>query len=268
MAATSAVRAAESAAPILLSETRDGVGTLTLNNPARRNALSRAMLGALQERLAAFGEDPQVRVVILAAKGPVFSSGHDLNEVSGTNLKDAGELFNLCTAVMEAIRLLPKPVIAQVQGLASAAGCQLAATCDLVVASSSSGFQTPGVRIGLFCTTPAVALARAVSTKKALEMLLTGEAISPEAAERAGLVNRVVPPEKLEEETWTLARQIASFSGDTIALGKAAFYRQISLGHADAYGVAQETMTCNAVTEDAQEGIKAFLQKRPPRWKH
>jgi enoyl-CoA hydratase/carnithine racemase len=207
-------------------------------------------------------------VVVLAANGPVFSSGHDLNEVAGTNLTDAGNLFTLCTAVMESIRLLPKPVIAQVQGLASAAGCQLAATCDLVIASSASGFQTPGVRIGLFCSTPAVPLARAVSTKKAMEMLLTGDAISPEEAERAGLVNRVVPPEKLEEETLKLARQIASFSGDTIALGKAAFYEQISLGHAAAYRVAQETMTCNAVTEDAQEGIKAFLQKRPPQWKH
>jgi enoyl-CoA hydratase/carnithine racemase len=268
MAATSALRAAETAAPILLSEIREGVGTLTLNNPARRNALSRAMLSALAEQLAAFRDDPQVRVVVLTAKGPVFSSGHDLNEVSGTDLKAAGELFSLCTSVMESIRLLPKPVIAQVQGLASAAGCQLAATCDLVIASSASGFQTPGVRTGLFCSTPAVPLARAVNTKKAMEMLLTGDAISPEEAERAGLVNRVVPPEKLEEETLKLARQIASFSSDTIALGKAAFYKQISLGHADAYGVAQETMTCNAVTEDAQEGVKAFLQKRPPQWKH
>jgi len=268
MGATSALRAAEAAAPILLSEVREGIGTLTLNHPARRNALSRAMLTALKEQLVQFAADPQVRVVILAARGPVFSSGHDLNEVSGTSLKDAQTLFALCTEVMEQIRLLPKPVIAQVQGLASAAGCQLAATCDLVVASSASGFQTPGVRIGLFCSTPAVPLARAVSTKKAMEMLLTGEAISPAEAERAGLVNRVVPPESLEEETRNFARHIASFSADTIALGKATFYRQIPLGHADAYGVAQETMSCNAVTEDAQEGIKAFLQKRPPQWKH
>jgi enoyl-CoA hydratase/carnithine racemase len=268
MTASTAVRAEEKAAPILLSATREGVGTLTLNNPARRNALSRAMLTALRDELAAFHDDAAIRVVVLAAKGPVFSSGHDLNEVVGANLGDAQSLFSLCTEVMEAIRLLPKPVIAQVQGLASAAGCQLAATCDLVVASATAGFQTPGVKIGLFCSTPAVALGRAVSAKKAMEMLLTGEAISAEEAERAGLVNRVVAPEKLEEETLKLARHIASFSSDTIALGKAAFYKQIPLGHADAYGVAQEAMSCNAVTEDAQEGMTAFLQKRAPRWKH
>lgn len=267
MAATAAAQS--SAMPqLVLVDKREGIGTLTLNHPSRRNALSTAMLEALRDALAVFRDDPAVRVVILAANGPVFSSGHDLNEVKGTDIHAAQRLFSLCTEVMEAIRLLPKPVIARVHALASAAGCQLAATCDLVVASTQAGFQTPGVKIGLFCSTPMVPLSKVVSPKKAMEMLLTGEAISAEAAERAGLVNRVVAPDQLERETRELAQRILSFSMDTIAMGKSAFYRQLPLGHADAYGVAQETMVCNAVTDDAQEGITAFLQKRAPNWKH
>jgi enoyl-CoA hydratase/carnithine racemase len=267
MGATAAARQ-ETAPLLLLVEKRGGIGVLTLNHPARRNALSRRMLESLRDALAAFRDDPEVRVVVLAAKGPVFSSGHDLAEVAGADLPAAQRLFSLCTEVMEAIRLLPKPVIAQVQGLASAAGCQLVATCDLAVAASTAGFQTPGVKIGLFCSTPMVPLSRSVPPKRAMEMLLTGEPVSAEAAERAGLINRVVPSERLEEETLALARHILSFSAETIAMGKAAFYRQLPLGYPEAYQTAQETMVCNAVTDDAREGITAFLEKRAPRWKH
>jgi enoyl-CoA hydratase/carnithine racemase len=207
-----------------------------------------------------------VRAVVIQAEGPAFSSGHDLRELVGSSAAEHAELFALCTDVMEAIRTLPKPVIAQVQGIATAAGCQLAATCDLVVASDDASFATPGVRIGLFCTTPGVALVRAVGPKKAMEMLLTGSPITAQEAERIGLVNRVVPRDRLAQETMRLAEQIASASADTIGLGKRAFYNQLPLDHAAAYRVAQQAMVENAQTPDAQEGISAFLQKRPPQW--
>jgi enoyl-CoA hydratase/carnithine racemase len=252
--------------PLVLYQAADGVATLTLNHPEKRNALSRAMLAGLKEQLRRAAEDRQARVVILRAEGPVFSSGHDLRELVGGQEADYAALFALCTEVMELVRRLPKPVIAQVQGMATAAGCQLVATCDLVVASENATFATPGVKIGLFCTTPAVALVRAVPAKKAMEMLLTGQPISAREAERVGLVNRVVLPDRLAEETLQLARQILSASGSTVAVGKEAFYRQLPLDYPEAYDLAQGVMVTNALARDAQEGMRAFLEKRPPRW--
>jgi enoyl-CoA hydratase/carnithine racemase len=252
--------------PLVLYQAADGIATLTLNHPEKRNALSRAMLAGLKEQLQQCAREKQVRVVILRAEGPVFSSGHDLRELVGGQVADYTALFALCTEVMESIRRLPRPVIAQVQGLATAAGCQLVATCDLVVASENAAFATPGVKIGLFCTTPGVALVRAVPVKKSLEMLLTGQPISAREAERVGLVNRVVPPERLAEETLQLARRIVNASGYTVSVGKEAFYRQLPLDYPDAYAVAQEVMVENALACDAQEGMRAFLEKRSPRW--
>ncbi|MCH8842174.1 MAG: enoyl-CoA hydratase [SAR324 cluster bacterium] len=254
--------------PLVLCEHKDGVAILTLNRPDKRNTLSRQMLVSLRDIFDAIRDDPDVRVVILGANGTVFSSGHDMKEVLGNNRDGIESLFSLSTGVMEAIRLSPKPVIAQVQGLATAAGCQLVASCDLAVAASSAGFQTPGVHIGLFCSTPMVPLSRAVPLKKAMEMLLTGEAISAEEAYRVGLVNHVVPPEELAAATMQLAQKIIPFSSYTIALGKQAFYKQLALDQSSAYEVGKEAMVRNALAEDAHEGMSAFLEKRQPRWKH
>ncbi len=253
-------------APLVLYEVEDGVATLTLNHPEKRNALSRVVLETLREHFTRIAEDADVKAVIIRAVGPVFSYGHDFRELSGRSEDDYRSLLALCTEVMEAIRTLPKPVIAQVHALATAAGCQLAATCDLVVASEEATFATPGVKTGLFCTTPGVALARAVGPKKAMEMLLTGMPISAREAERAGLVNRVVPVDRLVEETITLARQIIAASSYTLGVGKRAFYEQVSLPRPQAYEVAQQVMVENAMAPEAQEGIRAFLEKRPPRW--
>jgi enoyl-CoA hydratase/carnithine racemase len=252
--------------PLVLYDSIDGVAVLTLNHPEKRNALSRAMLTSLKEQLGRAAADVAVHVVILRAAGPVFSSGHDLRELVDGDKEEYSSLFALCTEVMEAIRKLPRPVIAQVHGLATAAGCQLVASCDLVVASEAAAFATPGVKIGLFCTTPGVALSRAVGPKKAMEMLLTGTPISAADAERAGLVNRVVSADRLADETMKLARQIAAASGDTVALGKRAFYQQLPLDRPAAYDVAQRVMVDNALAADAQEGIHAFLEKRAPKW--
>lgn len=255
-------------APLVLCDQREGVATLTLNDPRKRNVLSRAMLEALQEQLNALREDTSVRAVIIAATGPVFSSGHDMKELVGAELREAEALFAKSAQVMESARLLPKPVIAQVAGLASAAGCQLVASCDLVVAADTATFQTPGVMIGLFCSTPMVPLSRAVPAKKALEMLFTGRAIGAAEAERAGLVNRVVPADRLAEETFALAREIIQYSSYTLAVGKEAFYKQLPLSQSQAYEVGREAMARNAVAEDAQEGMSAFLEKREPHYKH
>ena len=250
---------------LVLSEKMDAVVLLTLNHPERRNALSLAMLESL---LQASREIPatNARVVILRALGPVFSSGHDLKELTKASPTEREHIFGLCTEVMQAIRQLSVPVIAQVQGLATAAGCQLAATCDLVVASTKASFATPGVKIGLFCSTPAVPLCRAVPGRKALEMLLTGEAITAAEAERWGLVNRVVEPERLEAETLLWAQQLAERAPDVIALGKRIFYEQLSLDISDAYLIGQAAMVENAGYANAQEGMRAFLEKRPPVW--
>jgi enoyl-CoA hydratase/carnithine racemase len=253
---------------LVLSETADRIAILTLNHAEKRNALSRAMLQALKESLARIGNDRNVKVVILRAAGPVFSAGHDLRELVGGDEQEYASLFALCTEVMETIRKLPQPVIAQVHGIATAAGCQLVATCDLVVAAEDATFATPGVKIGLFCTTPGVALARAVTPKKAMEMLLTGTPISAHEAEQAGLVNRVVPAARLEEETMKLARQVCNASSFSVTLGKKAFYEQLPLDRPAAYGVAQKAMVENAVAPDAQEGMRAFLEKRLPKWEN
>ncbi len=246
----------------------EGIAVLTLNNPRQRNVLSTLTLDLLHRYLTEAGEDSRVRVIVIRSTGPVFSSGHDLNELVGQDRESYSGVFADCTRVMELIRLLPKPVIAQVQGLATAAGCQLVATCDLSVASETAKFATPGVQIGLFCTTPGVAVARAVMPKKAMEMLLTGAPIPASEALEFGLINRVTAPDELEEEVMELARQIARASSRTLALGKPAFYRQLEMDRPSAYTMAQQVMVDNLLEEDAQEGITAFLEKREPHWKN
>ena len=250
----------------VLYELIDGIAVLTLNNPARHHAMSSALLAALKSRLERIEVDPDVRVVVVRSEGPVFSSGHDLNEMVDADEETYAGIFAACTEVMEAIRLLPKPVIAQVQGLATAAGCQMVATCDLAVAAETASFATPGVQIGLFCTTPGVAVSRAVMPKKAMEMLLTGTPIPAREALEIGLINRVVPPEELEERVMALARQISTASRHTLAIGKPAFYQQLDMDRPAAYEFAQRVMVENLLGEDAQEGITAFLQKREPKW--
>lgn len=252
--------------PVLYSLGSEGVATLTLNNPQRRNALSSATLEALERVLEQVAQDAEVRVVVLRSHGPVFSSGHALNELVNGGEAEYTAVFEACTRVMEAIRLLPKPVIAQVQGLATAAGCQLVATCDIAVAADNAAFATPGVQIGLFCTTPGVAVARSVMPKKAMEMLLTGKPISAQEALEFGLISRIAPADELEEQVDELARQIASASAHTLALGKAAFYQQIEMDRPSAYQFASKVMVDNLLADDAKEGISAFLEKRQPIW--
>lgn len=252
---------------ILLRTDQDNIAVLTLNRPAARNALSVALMEALDSTLAAIAGDPLVRVVIIAANGPAFSAGHDLKEIRATPGRAAYEaLFAMCSKLMQRIVGLPKPVIAQVQGVATAAGCQLVATCDLAVAAESARFATPGVDIGLFCSTPMVALTRSVGRKAAMEMLLTGEMVPASRARELGLVNRVVPDAELPGAALALARGIAAKSPLTVRTGKAAFYRQAEMDLASAYDYASEVMTRNMLARDAEEGIDAFLQKRAPRW--
>lgn len=250
-----------------LTLARDGqIATITLNRPERRNALS---LGLMRELIACFegaSKEPEIRAVILAAAGRVFSSGHDLSEMVGRTAADYRLLFDVCTELMTKIQSISQPVVAQVQGVATAAGCQLALSCDLAVASEEAQFATPGVRIGLFCTTPMVALTRAVGRKRAMEMLLTGRMIDARTAADWGLVNRVVPAAALADETRGLACQIVEASGFTVGLGKQAFYSQIDVDQAKAYAYAKEVMSMNALAEDAQEGMSAFLEKRAACW--
>lgn len=243
-----------------------GIGFITLNRPEKRNALSMNLMAEMVDLLRAVKANPEIRAVIIRSEGPVFSSGHDLSEMLEGNMVSYRRAFEACTEMMQAIRDLPQPVIAQVQGMATAAGCQLVAACDLAVAETGARFATPGVRIGLFCHTPQVPLSRAIGPKRALEMLLTGRPISAEEAQRYGLVNRVVAPDRLAEETLGLVRHIAQASPLTLALGKKSFYRQIELEERGAYDYAGEMMALNAMAEDAREGISAFLQKREPRW--
>jgi enoyl-CoA hydratase/carnithine racemase len=251
---------------MLLMESQAGVVRLTLNRPDRRNALSERMLTDLATALAQIAADRSARVVVLAAAGPVFCSGHDLGEMVGRSKDEYQALFARCSRVMQQIRRLPQPVIARVQGLATAAGCQLVATCDLAVAAAEARFATPGVKIGLFCTTPMVPLVRAVPSKVAMEMLLTGIPVSAERALAMGLVNRVVPAEELDEAIRELTETIVASSAAIVSLGKRAFYDQIALDEPAAYERATCLMTENALLNDAQEGISAFLQKRPPQW--
>ncbi|MCC6588061.1 MAG: enoyl-CoA hydratase [Bryobacterales bacterium] len=246
---------------------REGaVATLTLNRPARRNALSLELMRELTRVVLDTGASADVHAIILAAAGPVFCSGHDLSEMTGRSVAEYREIFDVCTHLMEALQQVRQPVIAQVQGTATAAGCQLVATCDLVVAAESATFATPGVKIGLFCTTPMVALTRAVGRKRALEMLLTGTPVDARTASEWGLVNRVVVAADLERAALELARQIAAASPLTVSMGKQAFYAQIEQDQHSAYIYAREVMTTNALTADAQEGICAFLAKRVPAW--
>ncbi len=239
---------------------------VTLNRPDRRNALSLDLMRELIDCLDEIGADTNLRAVVLAAAGKVFSAGHDLSEMVGRTVNDYRRLFDVCTELMTKIQSIPQPVIAQVQGIATAAGCQLVATCDLAIASEQAQFATPGVKIGLFCTTPMVALSRAVGRKRAMEMLLTGKLVDAATAADWGLVNRVVPVDQLESETRRLACQITEASSFTVALGKQAYYTQIDLDQPKAYAYAKEVMTMNSLADDAQEGISAFLEKRAACW--
>lgn len=250
----------------LLRTVEGSVGVITLNRPQRRNALSLDLMLELIECLDDFGNERNIRAIILAAGGKVFSSGHDLSEMVGRAAGEYRELFAVCTRLMNRIQTVSQPVIAQVQGIATAAGCQLVATCDLAIASEDAAFATPGVNIGLFCTTPMVAVSRAIGRKRALEMLLTGKMVDAFTASEWGLINRVVPAAELESETRRLALEIAQASDFTVSLGKKAFYDQVDLDQAKAYTYAQEIMATNALADDAQEGISAFLEKRAACW--
>lgn len=257
---------------ILLSELSNGMLRLTLNRPKARNALSEAMLAALQESLDAAKTNDDVRVIVVSGNGPAFSAGHDLKEVSARRQDDdRGRkyfewLMATCSKVMQTVVNSPKPVIAEVAGIASAAGCQLAASCDLVISSSEARFCTPGVNIGLFCSTPMVAISRAMSRKHMMEMLLTGDMMDADTAFRFGLVNKVVSPEDLRKETDALAHKVASKSMAVVAIGKEAFYRQRDMPLADAYQYSSDVMVENMMFRDAEEGISAFMEKRSPEW--
>lgn len=260
--------------PLVLRSDDGPVAVLTLNRPAARNSLSRAMIAALQAALDGIAADASIRCAVIAAEGPAFSAGHDMKEMTAhRGDADAGRGFFEatmadCARMMQAVVTLPQPVIAAVEGIATAAGCQLAASCDLVVASENAKFCTPGVDIGLFCTTPGVALARAVPRKAAMEMLLLGEMIPAAEAHRMGLVNRVVPAGAALPEALALARRIAARSAVALRLGKRGFNTQAALPLAEAYAAAGTVMVENLLAEDAAEGIGAFLAKRPPEWRH
>jgi enoyl-CoA hydratase/carnithine racemase len=243
-----------------------GIAFVTLNRPQKRNALSLELMQELSACLAEIGCRPQIRAVVLAAAGPVFSSGHDLSQMTGRDINAYRQIFDVCTELMSRLQSIPQPVIAQVQGLATAAGCQLVAACDLAIASEDAAFATPGVRIGLFCTTPMVALTRAIGRKRALQMLLTGDLVDARTACEWGLVNQVVPAAELAPAARALATRIAEASPLVVALGKQAFYTQIDLDQPKAYAYAKEVMSMNALAGDAQEGMAAFLSKRPPCW--
>jgi enoyl-CoA hydratase/carnithine racemase len=252
---------------ILLRRTRDGVAWLTLNRPAARNALSMELMQALDDALIGVSDDIAVKAVVIAGAGPAFCAGHDLREIRASPTRPAYEAtFALCSRLMQRIVHLPKPVIARVHGVATAAGCQLVASADLAIAAETARFATPGVDIGLFCSTPMVALTRAVPRKQAMEMLLTGEMVDAHRAREIGLVNRVVPEAELDAAVGTLAGKIAAKSPLTVAIGKEAFYRQAEMDLASAYEYAAQVMTRNMLARDAAEGIDAFLQKRKPLW--
>jgi enoyl-CoA hydratase/carnithine racemase len=258
--------------PILLRETVDSIAVLTLNRPGARNSLSEGLIAELHAALDDIGGDANVRAVVIAANGPAFSAGHDMKELTARRSDaDRGrayfaQIMNACSAMMQAVVHLPKPVVAAVQGIATAAGCQLVASCDLAVASEAAGFATPGVDIGLFCSTPMVALSRNVPRKQAMEMLLTGEPVSATTAREIGLINRVVAAGTERDAAIALAQKVALKSAYTVKLGKAAFYRQAEMNLAGAYRYAAEVMTENMMARDAEEGIGAFIEKREPKW--
>ena len=252
---------------LVLRRDEGGVAWLTLNRPAARNALSIALMSELEAALATIASDRDTRVLVIAGAGPAFCAGHDLREIRANPGRQAYEaVFAQCARLMTRVVTLPQPVIARVHGVATAAGCQLVASCDLAVAAEDARFATPGVNIGLFCSTPMVALSRAVGRKPAMEMLLTGELIGAMRARELGLINRVVPVDRLDTETAALAQSIAAKSSLTLAIGKEAFYAQAEMSLDQAYAYASETMTRNMLARDAQEGVDAFLQKRSPIW--
>jgi enoyl-CoA hydratase/carnithine racemase len=269
---TATASTSEASAPVLLRERDGAIAVLVLNRPAARNSLSEALLNALSAAFADVAADRSIRAVVLAANGPAFCAGHDLKELTARRSDADGgrayfkHIMTICSAMMQQIVNLPQPVIAAVQGVASAAGCQLVASCDLAVASQAAKFATPGVDIGLFCSTPMVALSRNVSRKAAMEMLLTGDMVAAEKAAQIGLINRVVAPGEERGGALALARQIASKSSYVVKIGKQAFYRQAEMGLAEAYRYASEVMTENMMAQDAQEGICAFIEKRKPTW--
>jgi len=246
----------------LLVDDADPITRITLNRPDRRNALSLDLMRELQQAL----EQATGRVVVIAGAGPAFSAGHDLTELTACAGDEAAELFAMCSTLMTTVQSIPQPVIALVHGVATAAGCQLVASCDLAVATTDSRFATPGVRIGLFCSTPMVPLTRSIGPKRAMQMLLTGDLIDAATAVEWGLVNEAVAPDELEVTVTTLATRIAEASPMVLALGKRTFYEQTGMPQADAYELASKVMTENAATDDAHEGIAAFLEKRPPTW--
>ena len=243
---------------------------LTLNRPEKRNALGLDVMKEIIGKLDEIAADAAIRVVVIRANGPVFSAGHDIKEMVSHNGEAAylREIFMTCNRMMLGLHRLPQPVIAQVQGIATAAGCQLVAACDLAIAEPAARFATPGVKIGLFCTTPMVPLVRVIGRRRAMEMLLTGRFISAEEAERFGLVNRIVPADQLGQTAREWALEIAEYSGYTLALGKRAFYEQVDLSEEAAYGCAKEVIALNCMADDAREGMAAFVEKRPPQWKH
>jgi enoyl-CoA hydratase/carnithine racemase len=259
----------QSQPPLLLRAAEAGVVTLTLNRPNARNALSMALMGALIDALREAAADNSIHVVVIAGAGPAFCAGHDLKELRADSSRATYQAtFARCSELMMHIVRLPKPVIARVHGIATAAGCQLVASCDLAVASAETRFATPGVNIGLFCSTPMVAVSRAVGRKATMEMLLTGDLVDADHAARIGLINRVVPPERLDAAVAELAGKIASKSPHVLAIGKEAFYRQAELALDQAYAYTSEVMTTNMLAADAAEGIDAFLEKRSPNWRN
>jgi len=254
----------------VLLEKEGHVGWLSLNRPDQRNALSVGLMHNMLAKLDTVEKDPDIRVVVIRGNGPAFCAGHDLREMmeGGNDIHHFREIFSTCSRMMQRLHQIPQPVIAQVHTVATAAGCQLVAACDLAIAERDAKFQTPGVLIGLFCITPMVPLVRVIGRRRAMEMLFTGRLVSAEEAQNFGLLNRVVPREKLEDETHAWAHTIAQYSRHTLASGKQAFYEQIDVDEAAAYGYAKEMIAMNCLAEDAREGINAFIEKRAPVWKN
>ena len=253
----------------VLFEKKGSIGIITLNSPKQRNALSLDLMNEMQKILNKLKTDKDVKVIIIKGNGPAFSTGHNMKELVGDDFDLAyfKKIFSVCSEMMQTLHKLPQPVIVQVHGIAMAAGCQLVAACDLAIADSKTKFSTPGVKIGLFCSTPMVPLSRLIGRRNALDMLLTGRLVSAKEAKEFGLVNKVVPPDKLEKETEKLAKEIAKYSRHTLELGKKAFYKQIDMDEKSAYNFAIEVISKNCLDYDAQEGMKAFLEKRKPKWK-
>ena len=254
----------------ILFEKKGPVGWLTLNRPEQRNTLSLELMDEMQKQLNLVVKDRNIRVVVIRGNGPAFCAGHNMNELVGENydIHHFRKVFSVCSDMMQTIHQLPQSVIAQVHGIATAAGCQLVAACDLAIAESDTRFATPGVKIGLFCSTPMVPLCRVIGRRRSLEMLLTGRFISAQEAEKFGLVNRVVDPDKLAEETENWAMEIAQYSRFTLEFGKKTFYNQIDQNESSAYNYAKEAIAINCLAEDAKEGMKAVLEKRKPEWRN